>query len=87
MRISPINNSKIIEFSSTDRTVYYDKQKGRYSLPNYTTSCFDENNGDNATRMFYSNRTFFFRKDLPWTSLPVYISRQFRGAEKINVYN
>ena len=42
MRISPIDNSKTTKFSSTDRTVYYDKQKGRYSLPNYTTSCFDK---------------------------------------------
>ncbi|MBR3605747.1 MAG: hypothetical protein IKL52_06945 [Candidatus Gastranaerophilales bacterium] len=86
MRISPINLNKT-NFSSTDRTVYFDKQDGRYSLPNYTTATYNPDDRENSTKMIYSNRTFFFRKDLPWKSLPVYLCRQFRGAEKINVYN
>ena len=86
MRISPINFNKV-NFSSTDRTIYCNKQDGRYSLPNYTTACCDENDRENSTKMVYSNRTFFFRKDLPWTSLAWYIAKQFREAPKVNVYN
>lgn len=76
-----------MNFSSTNRTIYFDKLDGKHSLPNYTTACYDENDRENSTKMVYSNRTFFFRKDLPWKSLPVYLCRQFRGVEKINVYN
>lgn len=86
MRISPINFKKI-NFSSTDRTVYCNKQDGRYSLPNYTTSYYDEDDRENSTKIVYSNRTFFFRKDLPWSSLAWYIAKQFREAPKVNVYN
>ncbi len=86
MRIFPIKFNRI-NFSSTDRTVYFDKQDGRYSLPNYTTDCYDELDRENSTKMVYSNRTFFFRKDLPWRSLPAYLSRQFKDTKKVNVYN
>ena len=86
MRIFPTKFTKL-NFSSTDRTVYYNKQDGRYSLSNYTTATYNENDRENTTKMVYSNRTFFFRKDLPWQSLAMYISKQFREVDKVNVYN
>ncbi len=88
MRISPIvfkNNYKQ-NFTSTNRTVYFDRLDGRYSLPDYSPYCDNFSDDNDSTKMVYSNRTYFLRSDLSWDTLGNYLNRQF-SSDKVNVYN
>ena len=66
MRISPITfkNNYRQNFTSTNRTVYFDRHDGRYSLPDYSPYCDNFSNEYDTTKMVYSNRTYFLRSDL-----------------------
>lgn len=92
MKILPIgtNNNYKYSFKSTNRTTYRDEKKGDYVLPVYDPygySLILKNNVDNpSTRLVCSNRTAFFRSDLPWDSLTMFLSSQMPYG-KVNVYN
>lgn len=88
MRILPIKFNRT-NFSSTNRTTYYDERsEEKYSSQKYVVPYCDEDDENlKTTKIVQSNRTLFFRNDLPWSSLAWYISKQFKEAEKVNVYN
>lgn len=80
MKISPIKiNPYKQNFTSTSKTAYQKQDGTRYVSPVY--------NIEGEDKVACSNRTYIFRKDLPWSTLPSYLAKEIGRNSKINVYN